>query len=175
MMSRSKRIFLTLVIAVPIVLIIAYFTRDEDKGLMNANDERIQTFLQSTTEGELEMDHFKRLGDSELFVASFHLNRDGNVQLGYSLLEEVKEGKVKNIRIDFGAISQSFTLIEAEESTFGILYGSDGKSWQQAKVTFPQSAVTYTFEKPDESFYLLQKELDSSIEDPEDYSIDYQD
>lgn len=64
-MSRMKRVFLSLIIAVPIVLVLSYFTKDEDKGLMNADKATVQTFFQNNVGGDVQMDHFKRLGDSE--------------------------------------------------------------------------------------------------------------
>ncbi|KGX90291.1 hypothetical protein [Pontibacillus marinus] len=173
-MSRVKRIFLTLVIAVPIVLVISYFTNDEDKDWINADESTIQTFLQNNVGDNVQLDRLKRLGDSELFIATYHLKQNDKEKLGYSLFEEMEEGRVEYRRTDFGATSHAFNVIETDENIYGVLYGTDDSNWKIANVSFSENDKEYSFDHPGESPYLLMKQFDASIENPEEYSVKYQ-
>ncbi len=173
-MSRVKRIFLTLVIAVPIVLVISYFTNDEDKNWISADESTIQTFLQNNVGDNVQLDRLTRLGDSELFIATYHLKQNESEKLGYSLFEEMDEGRVEYRRTDFGATSHAFGVIETDEKIYGVLYGTDDSSWKSANVSFAENDKEYTFDHPGESPYLLIEPFDSSIEDPQEYSVKYE-
>lgn len=170
-MSRIKRIFLSLVIAVPIVLVISYFTNNEDEDLINADQDTINTFIQNNVGADVQLDRFQRLKNSSIFLATYHVQQNGQVKIGHATFEERKEGKVKYQGNEFGAISHTFAAFNTDTGNIGVLYGVGEADWKQAQVIYPEAE--YTFKSSEASPYMIVQKLDASIEDIEDFTIQY--